>query len=419
MKPNSRKIASQILLSVLQQGKSLPVALQNHISKAQQDDKPLIQAICYGVLRHYDSLKAVVDQLMSKPLKPKDQDIELLLLIGAHQIFNMRIPEHAAVKETTSAAKSTHKPWAGNLINGVLRNLIRQQEQLIKQIDSIAKLSHPAWLVAMLEDAYPDSWQTICYQANLAPPMHLRVNTQKIGRTYYVDLLRQHNIDAEVNVFSTVGVTLSTPHSINDLPHFNEGWVSVQDVAAQQAVTLIDPQPGERILDACAAPGGKTGHILEACPQADLFTLDHDKNRLEKVKENLARLGVSATLQCGDATQKQWWDKKLFDRILIDAPCSGTGVIRRHPDIKFLRHPEDITRLAETQLAMLNNLWPMLQPGGLLLYATCSILPQENDMVVKQFHAEATNAKVLKTWQILPQHNGPDGFYYCQIQKKM
>jgi len=426
--PNCRVLAIQLCQQIVDQQCSLSTALPELIKRHSLSavDKAIVQALCFGVLRDYLWLQALIKPLLSKPLKKSARVVELALLLGAYQLTKMRIPAHAAIHETVEAVKELKQQWAVKFVNGVLRQLQRDQDNLVAQANQKEPYSHPQWLVEMIKKAYPAQWKSILEQNQQAPPMHIRVNQKKCSQGDYLKLLADHGIGA--TAAGEVGITLDKPTDVNALPHFNDGWVSVQDLAAQYAVECLAPQNGETILDACAAPGGKTGYILEIAPQATLFALDHDAKRLERVKQNLERLGLSAQCVIGDASQQSWWLGDLFfDRILIDAPCSATGVIRRHPDIKLLRRASDIQNLAKQQLAVLENLWPMLKPGGTLVYATCSILPQENDQVIKEFlknhdaktmPLKTTSGQATKYgWQFFPEANGTDGFYIAKLNK--
>jgi 16S rRNA (cytosine967-C5)-methyltransferase len=288
--------------------------------------------------------------------------------------------------------------------------------------------NHPSWLVSKVKEAWPDRLLQILQKNDLSPPMHLRVNKQRISREAYLTLLQEKGIKAQASTLSLAGITLEEAVDVQELPHFNEGFISVQDIAAQQAAYILELSPNLRVLDACAAPGGKTAHILETEPNVELLAIDQDATRLKRVEENFSRLNLTATLLSADASKSSWWNQKPFDRILLDAPCSATGVIRRHPDIKWLRQASDIENLAELQLGILKNLWSMLAPNGILLYATCSILPQENDQVIDNFLSHEKCAKTMPLhfsrgiaskygWQFFPEYRGTDGFFYCKLQK--
>ncbi|MGZ8221152.1 MAG: 16S rRNA (cytosine(967)-C(5))-methyltransferase RsmB, partial [Methylobacter sp.] len=363
-----------------------------------------------------------------KPLK--DADVKALALVGLYQLKFMRVKPHAAVSETVLAARK--KPWAKSLINAVLRTYLLDQEGLEHKADKcqVAALSHPDWLVKQIEQDWPEQALRIFLENNQQPPMVLRVNLSKTSREDYLQLLTGQDIAAEPVSFCPSAIMLDKPVPVDLLPGFAGGLVSVQDTAAQLAAGLLDVQPGHRVLDVCAAPGGKTAHILETQPQLkELVAVDIDESRMQRVGENLQRLNLHAKLVVGDAAKTQdWWDGQPFDRILLDAPCSALGVIRRHPDIKLLRRAEDIGQLQALQKSILQAVWPLLAPGGLLLYATCSILKQENEQQVQAFlaeHADAVELSIDADWgvagvcgrQILTGESAMDGFYYARLVK--
>jgi 16S rRNA (cytosine967-C5)-methyltransferase len=434
---NPRATAVLVLSQVLAQGRSLTAALEQTLTDSTPD-RALIQALCYGVMRQYPRLEAIVARLLRKPLKDKDADIQALLMLGIYQLTEMRIPDHAAVGETVSAVRALKKEWARGLVNGVLRNFQRQQANLCKQVEEgkAGRWSHPQWLIDHIEQAWPQDWQAILAANNRQAPMTLRINALRQGRDDYLQQLVQAGLAAYACPFSTSGIYLESAVDVGKLPGFHEGLVSVQDEAAQLAAGLLQLAPGQRVLDVCAAPGGKAAHILETEPGIDeLQALDVDPQRLERVEQTLERLGLKAHLLAGDATSPaDWWDGQTFDRILLDAPCSATGVIRRHPDIKYLRRPGDIAALVKLQGRILRAVWPLLKPGGILVYATCSVLPQENQLQMERFLQEET-AKIIPmevSWgrssaigrQILPgegagaHYGGMDGFYYTCLQKQ-
>jgi len=344
----------------------------------------------------------------------------------------MRVPDHAAVSETVTAANQLKKVWARNLINAVLRGYLRRKEELAQQFaqDDVYQTAHPTWLLELIRGAWPQDWQAIAAANNERPPMTLRVNALQSDTYDYLQQLQQQDLPAQVQAYCASAITLQQPCDVQDLPGFGEGRVSVQDQAAQLAAGLLELQPGQRVLDVCAAPGGKTAHILETEPSlAEVVAIDVDDQRLQRVEENLVRLQLRATVLCGDARQPEtWWDGRPFDRILLDAPCSATGVIRRHPDIKWLRRAADIGPLVAQQREILEAVWPLLNSGGILLYATCSILPQENTEQVQDFlqrHPEARQRHLDAPWgrqteagrQILPGDDNMDGFYYSLLEK--
>lgn len=423
----------KVLQQIVEQGQNLDTALETHLPKLDQArDQSLLQHLSYGVMRWYSQLEFLRQALLHKPLKKKDTDLALLLLLGLYQLRFTRIPAHAAVAETVAVCGTLNKSWARGMINAVLRNYTRRQEELEARLeqDLPARLAHPSWLLEKLQQAWPDQWQAILDANNLQAPMTLRVNSRHTDRDTYIKRLQTDGLAARPAPHTHSGLILESPCAVDELPGFSEGAVSVQDGAAQLAAPLLDPQPGERILDACAAPGGKTGHLLEQQPEiGELIALDVDSVRLQRVAQNLERLQLSASLREGDAARPDsWWDGRPFDRILLDAPCSATGVIRRHPDIKLHRRPADLQRLVATQHAMLRALWPLLRPGGTLLYATCSVLPEENRQQVEDFLGGTDDARLdtfRAGWgrslspgrQILPGEDEMDGFYYARLVK--
>jgi 16S rRNA (cytosine967-C5)-methyltransferase len=426
---NPRAVAARILVQVIGDGRSLSRALED-IPPSLSDDRALIQEMCYGSLREYFRLAHIVAALLKKPLKEKDTDVQALLLLGLYQLIVMRVPDHAAVSETVAASAALKKPWARGLLNGVLRNFQRRQEELLTQAEATeeGRWSHPQWLIDALKKAWPAEWPAMLEANNQRPPMCLRVNAAKLSTDDYLQLLNKAGIDASRSEFTPSAIRLQQPQDVTLLPGFADGQISVQDEAAQQAALLMELQAGQRVLDVCAAPGGKTAHMLE-CADVEMVAVDVDAERLRRVEENLQRLGKTARCVVGDAgTPTQWWDGEAFDRILLDAPCSATGVIRRHPDIKLLRRASDIDNLVALQAQILDAIWPLLKPGGMLVYATCSVLPQENAGQISAFVERQAGAQ-LKTmqvpWgtavaagqQILTGSHGMDGFYYACLEK--
>jgi len=426
---NTRLIAARALSRVLQDGQSLTAVLESALKAVESGkDRAFIQALCYGVCRTYHRLDFILSELLDKPLK--DQDVKALALVGLYQLKYMRVKPHAAVSETVLAARK--KPWAKALINALLRSYLREQEKLEQKADNVqnAAVSHPDWLIKQIDQDWPQQAQKILLENNQQPPMALRVNLSRINRDSYLQQLSEEGILAAAVDFCPSAIILDKPVAVDLLPGFVEGLVSVQDTAAQLAAGLLDVQPGHRVLDVCAAPGGKTAHILEHQPQLkELVAVDVDESRLQRVSETLQRLKLPATLVVGDATNPQgWWDGQLFDRILLDAPCSALGVIRRHPDIKLLRRAEDIKPLRAMQKNILNAVWPLLAPGGIMLYATCSILKQENEQQIDAFlaeHPDAVELPIDAAWgfagshgrQIMTGELAMDGFYYARLGK--
>ncbi|EKO3427938.1 16S rRNA (cytosine(967)-C(5))-methyltransferase RsmB [Vibrio fluvialis] len=424
---NVRAAAAQVLFQVVDKGQSLSMALPAAQQNIRPRDHALLQEICYGALRYLPRLESIANALMDNPLKGKQRVFHHLILVGIYQLSFMRIPAHAAVGETVEGAQDLKGPRLRGLINAVLRNYQRNQEQLDAQAVShnAGKYGHPSWLLKLLQNAYPQQWEAIVEANNSKAPMWLRVNHQHHDRDAYQALLNNENIDSSVHSQAEDALKLAAPCDVTKLPGFEKGWVSVQDAAAQLSLHYLQPQDGELILDCCAAPGGKTAHILERTQGSEVVAIDCDDTRLKRVHDNLKRLNLSAKVVCGDARYPQeWWQGSQFDRILLDAPCSATGVIRRHPDIKWLRRAEDIAALAELQREILDAMWQQLKPGGTLVYATCSITPQENVLQVKDFLARTSDAQLVGSElnnpgrQILPGEEDMDGFYYAVLTKQ-
>ena len=425
----TRAVAARALARVLK-GQSLSACLETALNSVPEDDRALLQQLCYGTLREAPRLQALIDGLLEKPLRRKDTDVLALLMVGVHQLDSLRIPDHAAVAATVDAAVELRKPWAKGLTNGVLRRYLRERDARVKALDPAARAAHPAWLYGKLAKQWPEHADRIVEANNQAPPMTLRVNTRRTDRESYLATLRDAGIDAQPGQYAPEAIRLASALDVGQLPGFGEGAVSVQDESAQLAAHLLDAQPGDRVLDACAAPGGKSCHILEREPALGaLVAADLDQQRLDRVGDNLSRLGLQAALVCADATA---WPEQFpaedFDRILIDAPCSATGVIRRHPDIKMLRRPEDLAIFAEQQLQILMASWRLLKIGGSLLYATCSVFKEENAQVIDRFCAQVSDARpeplaaagtvqLGPAVQTLPDPDGGDGLYYARLRR--
>lgn len=429
---NARVLAIKVMLTVVNDKRSLKEAFGAHLILADAKDKSFIKALCLGTARHYYQLEAIAGQLLSKGFKPKDCDLYLLLLQALYQLNHMRTPSHAVVNAAVAVSKALNKTWAKGLINACLRRYLREKESIdeVVRASDATQYAHPTWLVDKLKQAYPDKYLTILSANNQHPPMSLRVNQRHSSRDDYLRRSHDLGIEAEPCLYSHQGIRLAEGMAVEQLPGFTEGLISVQDEAAQLAAKLLAVDKGQRVLDACAAPGGKTCHLLESdAALTELHALDCEQRRLDKVADNLTRLGLSAHLICGDAsTPKQWWDGQLYDQILLDAPCSATGVIRRQPDIKLLRTAEEVANITALQSRLLSALWPLLKPGGRLLYATCSVLPEENSQQIARFikeHADAKHQVITADWgqpcdfgrQILPGDDNMDGFYYALLQK--
>ena len=428
---NSRAIVATILSELLSGHGSLTTQLAKH---RERDDFSLIQESCYGACRWFILLETILAGLLKKSLKASDQDLKCLLICGLYQLRELEVAEYAVINETVSAAVVLKKPWAKGLVNAILRNYLRNKESIeqamVKDEPSIL-LSHPPWLLGEIRTQWPDLAEQILQNNNLRPPMTLRVNQLQKSRAEFLALLDEAGIQAQPGELAASSIYLQKPSPVANIPGFAEAWVSVQDEASQLVPGLLQLEADLRVLDACAAPGGKTCHILESEPSLTSCTaIDLNAGKLNRIEENLQRLQLEANLIKADAADTDsWWDGELFDRILLDAPCSATGIIRRHPDIKLLRKPKELKKLALTQARLLEALWSCLEPGGLLLYTTCSILRQENEEIIARFLKCTDNAKyerIAADWgvecsfgrQLLPGANrGPDGFFYCVLRK--
>ncbi len=387
-------------------------------------------ASVYGVLRHYFSLNKLLNQLIKKPLKKKDNDIRSLLLAGLYQIHFMRSPVYATVSENVEAARLLKKPWACKLVNAVLRNYGRMKHSGKNKSDA-NNLEHPLWYIRKCQNNWPSAWFSILEANNEHPPLTIRTNNRLMTRHEYSKLLTSAGLPNKPTQISEQGITLTRPSDPRIIPLFQEGACSVQDEAAQLPVSLLELETARKVLDLCAAPGGKTTHILESCkPETSVTAVDNSQRRLKLLEENLYRLKLSCEVVLGDASNRiSWWDGETFDRILIDAPCSASGVIRRHPDIKIRRKPEELLDLCNLQLKILDESWTMLSAKGILVYVTCSIFPEENELIIERFLAnkKGVRQRPIKMsggiamnygYQILPGMQNMDGFYFCRLQKK-
>ena len=421
--------------SVVYKGFSLPQAIDDCLpDRLSAEDQRFVKALSYGTVRDYYRLDFILGHLLNKPLHKKEHFIKMLALVGLYQLASMRVAPHAAVSTTVQAAH--HKPWAKSLLNAVLRNFQRQHadlERLIAQ-DAQARTAHPVWMIETFQHDWQSNTETLLQHNNRQAPMVLRVNRLKFNRDDYLGKLKVAGISAQPSEISVDGIVLDTPIEVASLPEFEQGAVYVQDSAAQLVAHFLDIKPGQRVADLCAAPGGKAIHALERCPQLkELVAVDIEASRVNTITSNAQRCGVSITLHCADATNLDaWWDGSVLDRVMLDVPCSGTGVIRRHPDIKCLRRAEDIPALVKRQRALLVAGWKILSPGGVLLYSTCSVLKQENTRQIKWFlktHADAREWPIelpgsindaqseTPGRQVLTGTQGMDGFYYARLRK--
>ena len=423
-----RAVAARIIGRVLA-GQSLNRLLPDALDATDTAQRPLCQELVYGTLREWPCLTEVCVSFLDKPLRRKDQDVMALLCVGLYELQHLNTPSHAVVSETVNAARALKKPWATGMVNGVLRAFQRKADTANEALSRAAQFALPDWLYGELCVQYGDTAEQIALAARHRPPMTLRVNRLKSVRDDYLQILAEAGIEATPCSVSEDGIVLNRPVDVALLPGFAEGVASVQDSAAQLVAQLMAPKPGERILDACSAPGGKACNLLEHQPALEeLVALDISESRLQRVVENSARLNLQLTPLVADASElPETLLAKPFDAILADVPCSATGVIRRNPDIKILREPSDIAAFATQQLAILEGLWPALKPGGRLLYVTCSLLVAENDDVIEAFastHNAHTVAIELEAgvarrhgWQSLPDRDGSDGLYFAMLLK--
>jgi 16S rRNA (cytosine967-C5)-methyltransferase len=426
-----RLVAVEVVSAVLD-GRALDQALAERSPRLAERDRALAAELSYGACRWYRRLDALIGRLLRRPLKARDRDLHLLLVIAAYQLLYSRVPAHAAVATAVDATRRLGKAWAGKLVNAVLRTLQREQQRLGAAVDAEPALRYaqPDWLYRAVVEAWPAQCEVIFDALQRRPPMTLRVDLRRIARAAYVDRLAAAGIAAHAHATVPSALTLAVPAPVHALPGFDSGLVSVQDAGAQIAGSLLDVHPGQRILDACAAPGGKTLDILQRADDVELVALDVDPQRLQRVADNLRRARLHAELHAADAAEPAGadWSRRPFDRILLDAPCSATGVMRRHPDIRLLRREGDIGPLAERQARMLDALWPLLAPGGRLVYATCSLLPVENRLQIDAFRSREPRALSLALpqrpgseagdgVQLLPGVDDTDGFYYAALEK--
>ncbi|MBZ0094181.1 MAG: 16S rRNA (cytosine(967)-C(5))-methyltransferase RsmB [Sulfuricella sp.] len=419
----SQRLASTAVSQVLA-GRNLNQALQGLLSRHSSlspQQRAAAQDMSYGTLRFYGQLHAILDLLLQKPVQ--DAAVRALLLVALYQLQYSRSAEHAVVDHAVRAAEALKKPWAKGLVNAVLRNFLRQRISLLERAAASeeGRYSHPQWWIDKLRRQYPDDWATLLETNNQHPPMTLRVNGRATSTEAYLDLLHRHGIEGRQ--VGENAILLDQPVPVDKLPGFGEGMASVQDAGAQFAARLLDVADGMRVLDACAAPGGKAAHLLELA-RIELTALDSDPERLKKIEQTLQRLKLEAHCLAGNAARpEEWWDGQPFQRILADVPCSASGVVRRHPDIKWLRREADIAAFAAQQAEILDALWRVLGSGGKLLYATCSVFAEENQQQIAQFLVRHKDAQCLplslptaKDGQLTPnpQH---DGFYYALLLK--
>jgi 16S rRNA (cytosine967-C5)-methyltransferase len=385
------------------------------LGRVEPEARPAVQDLVYGSLRAYGRGDFFLSKLLQKPLA--SDEVRALLLVALYRLETRPDAAHTVVDQAVSAAGEVAGGNFKALVNGVLRNFLRQQAVLTADFaaDPVVSAMHPDWWLAQLQAAYPQDWPAIVAAGNLPPPMGLRVNTRRVSRDDYIMKLAAEGIAARP--VGECGLALDKPVPVDALPGFADGLVSVQDPGAQMAATLLDPAPGSRVLDACAAPGGKTAHLLERS-EIDLLALDLKPSRCRRVAETLSRLGLSAEIQDADCVKlTSWWDGRPFDAVLADVPCTASGVVRRNPDAKWLRREADIASFATAQARILDALWQVVRPGGKLLYVTCSVFPAENGGQISRFLARQPQAHRCHEEQLLPTAEH-DGFFYCLLEKR-
>ena len=439
----TRAAAAQAVDAVLSGGQSLDSAAIAALSEnLSARDQSFARALSFGALRWHHRHRLILDVLLDRPLRNRDRLLEALLSVGLYQLIDARQPGYASVSATVEAARILKLPRAANLVNATLRRFQREQDAVLRDVlaHDTSRYSHPQWLIDQLREDWGETAGQILTFSLARAPLWLRVNTNRTRVSAFIARLRESaGIDACPCPGIPTAVRTEKALPVNEIPGFSAGEVSVQDAASQLAASLLDPQPGMRVLDACAAPGGKTGHLLERVDgRIDLVAIDIDGDRNDRVAENLERLGYKAQILTADVQALDDWTPRLreaaqFDRILVDAPCSATGVIRRHPDIKFLRRSGDIPALATRQGHLLDALWPLLNPGGRLLYSTCSLLRAENQSVVDEFLSRRPDARLAEPpaasvpafavrdrgpgLHLLPGNENTDGFYYALMER--
>jgi len=427
------------LTAVIKDGRSVNDIFANQPAKAiTASDRAFAKQLLFGSLRYFHQLKAILDQLIEKPLKHKDLDVYSILVLGLYQLRYLSVPDHAALSESVELSRKIKKPWASALVNGILRNYQRQSADIDKKLAQAKtyQYSHPNWIINQLEADWPDDFQSILTSNNQRAPMTIRVNRQKVSLDQYLKELENSDLSASVHPLAKDALVLDSPCDVAKLPGFDQGLVSVQDAAAQLAVDLLDLQPSLRVLDGCAAPGGKTTHILQRQPDVKLTSVEISANRLEKIRQTVERLDLvqssNFTLKYADILDiDRWWDGELFDRVLIDVPCSASGVIRRNPDIKLHRKKTDLANLVKLQERILTVAWTLLKPKGRLVYATCSVFKDENELQIEHF-LQNNLAELIRLpleideqmvrhseigHQIFPNETQMDGFYLCGLKK--
>ena len=429
-----RAIAAQALAAIAFDGMSLRAAFDRFSStQIAPRDRALISALLHDGARWWLRYSGALARLMDKPLPARDRDVHALLVLGLIQLDVMQFPEYAAVAATVEAARALRRPTFAGLVNAVLRRWLRERNAIVESLDAdpVTHSAHPQWLLDAFAADWSDTSSSIVAANNREAPLWLRVNRRRSSRGDLLARFAEADIEASADSELPDAITLTSSVDVTRLPGFSDGAFSVQDGAAQFAASLLDVQSGQRVLDACAAPGGKSAHILETA-DVELFAVDRDPKRLPRMRDNLDRLGLMNTrveLRAADAARpNDWWNGVAFDRILLDAPCSATGIIRRQPDVKLHRRASDLAPLVDTQTNLLDALWPLLKPGGRLVYATCSVLADENQNRIAAFLTRNADAHPTaarpERWRVagagtqnLPGENGMDGFFYAVLEK--
>ncbi|RDS84119.1 16S rRNA (cytosine(967)-C(5))-methyltransferase RsmB [Dyella psychrodurans] len=429
---DTRALAAQALADVALRGMSLREAMEQRAPKLSDPrDRALLMALLSDGARWWLRFDAALDHLLDKPLRRKEPEVHALLVLGLVQLEILELQDYAAVAATVEATRALHRPRLSGLVNAILRRWQRERENLLAQLDANAETRHamPRWLADVIRADWPQQVDAVLADSNREPPLMLRANRRRATRDTVVDALRNAGYGADAHPWLSDAIVLPHSSDVTRMPGFTQGWFAVQDGAAQVAADLADVRDGQRVLDACAAPGGKACHLLERADIA-LTALEFDADRTARIRQNLDRLGLHAEVCVGDAGDPStWWDGKPFDRILIDAPCSATGVLRRRPDVRLHRRASDIDALVSQQQRILAALWPLLAPGGRLVYVTCSLLRAENEAVVARFLADRNDANAVPVtlpvgqaaatgWQILPGDGDLDGMYYAVLERR-
>ncbi|MDG0980526.1 MAG: 16S rRNA (cytosine(967)-C(5))-methyltransferase RsmB [Halieaceae bacterium] len=424
MNPSNARFSAVRAVSQVLIGHSIRVS--DYGQGLDQQQKAFAHQLAQGTINALPRLNGLLSQLLSKPIKAKEAEVHAILLTGLYQIEYLRTPDHAAVNESVNLAKKLKKTWAIKLINGCLRRFIREQDKLRQNLSTASTASHSEWMYQMIAEQWPEHAAKIIDANNHAGPMCLRVNQSLLSTDEYLKKLTAADVSGTRSQQAPECIRLDQACAVEKLPGFNEGWISVQDEAAQLAAPLLAIQPGQRILDACSAPGGKACHLAESYPNSFVIARDVSSERLLMVKQSISRLGLKVDIQ--ELSEAQRSERECFDHILADVPCSGSGVVRRHPDIKTLRLQSDLAQFQRQQLNILQDLWPKLKIGGTLLYVTCSIFEQENDQTVRRFLKQEKQASVdtiCSSWgyatefgrQLIPKREGSDGLFFCRLQK--